>query len=165
MKKLPAYIFLFIFNFVITDRHISAQNLLQYVQPLSGTASATTKAALKHGEGTEQNANTIPAVGMPFGMTQFSPQTRTTEKKCLPPYFYKDNMLTGFRGTHWLSGSCTQDYGSFTIMPVTGKLRTLVNEYALPFTHQNETATPALYQLDLTSANLSVEITATLVWR
>jgi hypothetical protein len=75
---------------------ITAQNLLQYVQPLSGTASATTKAALKHSEGTEQNANTIPAVGLPFAMTQFSPQTRTSEKKCLPPYFIRIVCLPVF---------------------------------------------------------------------
>jgi predicted alpha-1,2-mannosidase len=71
-------------------------------------------------------------------------------------------MLTGFRGTHWLSGSCTQDYGSFTIMPVTGKLKTVVKDYAVPFLHQNEIATPAYYKIDLPSSHLSVEMTATL---
>ena len=102
-----------------------SQNLLQYVQTLSGTAPATTVAALKHSEaGSEKNANTIPAVGLPFAMTQWTPQTRGTEDKCVPPYFFADSLLSGFRGTHWLSGSCTQDYGSFTIMPLTGTLET-----------------------------------------
>ena len=127
----------------------SAQDLLKYVQPFSGTASATTVSAKKHSEtgGTEQNANTIPAVTLPFAMTQWTPQTRTTEVKCQPPYFYKDTKLSGFRGTHWLSGSCTQDYGSFTIMPVAGKLKTLVEDYSLPFSHSNEIASPAYYRL------------------
>jgi len=88
-----------------------AQDLLQYVQPLSGTASSTTTAAQKHSEaGSEMNANTIPAVGLPFGMTQWTPQTRPTETKCIPPYYFKDSLISGFRGTHWISGSCMQDY-------------------------------------------------------
>ena len=141
---------------------LSSQNLIQYVQPLSGTAPSTTTAAVKHSEaGSEKNANTIPAVGLPFAMTQWTPQTRTTEVKCLPPYFYKDNLLSGFRGTHWLSGSCTQDYGSFTIMPVTGKLKTAVKDYAVPFSHENETTTPAYYKLDLPAQHISTELTAT----
>ena len=51
--------------------NLSAQNLLRYVQPLSGTAPATTISAIKHSEagGTETNANTIPAVTLPFAMT------------------------------------------------------------------------------------------------
>src|SRR3954470_10087780 len=94
----------------LCGKYTAAQNLLQYVQPLSGTASSTTLTALKHSEaGSEQNANTIPAVTLPFAMTQFTPQTRLTENKCIPPYFYKDSLFTGIRATHWISGSCTQD--------------------------------------------------------
>lgn len=141
----------------------NAQNLLQYVQPLSGTASSTTTAAQKHSEaGSEKNANTIPAVCMPFGMTQFTPQTAATETKCIPPYFYKDKALSGFRATHWISGSCMQDYGSFTVMPITGKLRTALNEYATPFSHDDETATPAYYKINLPAAHITAELTATL---
>ena len=139
----------------------SAQNLIQYVQPLSGTASSTTLSALKHIEASsEGNANTIPAVGLPFAMTQWTPQTRQTENKCIPPYFYKDSLLSGFRGTHWLSGSCTQDYGSFTVMPVYGKLVTDANDYSILFSHQDETASPAYYRL--TTQNITTEITSTL---
>jgi predicted alpha-1,2-mannosidase len=136
--------------------------LLQYVQPLSGTASATTISAIKHSEagGTEANANTIPAVTLPFAMTQWTAQTRTTEVKCQPPYYYKDSLLSGFRGTHWLSGSCTQDYGSFTIMPVAGELKTTLKEYAVPFSHQNEITTPAYYKL--TAGSITTEVTSTL---
>ncbi len=137
----------------------AAQALWEYVQPLSGTAVATTPAARKHGEGTEQNANTIPAVGLPFGMTQWTPQTQPTENKCIPPYFYKDSLLNGFRGTHWISGSCTQDYGSFSIMPVAGALRT--QGYALPFSHAGETTGPAYYKIKLPAAHLTAELTAT----
>lgn len=142
---------------------LTAQNYVKYVQTLSGTAPSTTTSALKHSEaGSEKNANTIPAVTLPFAMTQWTAQTRQTEIKCQPPYYYKDNLLTGFRGTHWISGSCTQDYGSFTVMPVTGSLKTLAKDYAVPFTHENETTGPANYQLELPSAHLRAELTATL---
>jgi predicted alpha-1,2-mannosidase len=145
---------------VAFTNNIIAQNLVQYVQPLSGTAPSTTINAVKHSEaGSEKNANTIPSVGLPFAMTQFTPQTRLTENKCIPPYFYKDSLLNGFRATHWLSGSCTQDYGSVTIMPVTGKLKTGVT---VPFSHDNETASPHYYRLDLPAMHLTTEITSTL---
>ena len=140
---------------------VPAQNLIQYVQPLSGTASSTTTSALKHSEaGSEGNANTIPSVGLPFAMTQWTPQTRTAENKCIPPYFYKDSLISGFRGTHWLSGSCTQDYGSFTIMPVVGTLQTNPLKYAGHFSHSNEMTTPAYYKL--ATQNFVTEITSTL---
>lgn len=145
--------FCFLFEKAIT------QNLVQYVQPLSGTAPSTTISALKHSEaGSEKNANTIPAVCLPFGMTQWTAQTRFTENKCIPPYNYSDSLFSGFRGTHWISGSCMQDYGSFTIMPVVGKLKT--SNYATSFSHKEETATPSYYRLNLPS--LTSEITSTL---
>ncbi|MBO9153470.1 GH92 family glycosyl hydrolase [Chitinophaga sp. GCM10012297] len=135
-------------------------SLLRFVQPLIGTAASTTVASAIHGKGTEQYANTIPAVGVPFGMTQWTPQTRTSEQKCRPPYQYKDSLLSGFRGTHWLSGSCTQDYGSFTVMPVTGRLRLNVSDYATPFSHDEEYAAPHYYSVKLNEYNLLAEITA-----
>ncbi|MDP4285067.1 MAG: GH92 family glycosyl hydrolase [Bacteroidota bacterium] len=154
-------IILYFFFYLFILKAGTSQNLIQYVQPLSGTASSTTASALKHSEaGSEGNANTIPSVGLPFAMTQWTPQTRTGENKCVPPYFYKDSLLSGFRGTHWLSGSCTQDYGSVTIMPVTGNLRTTAKEYEIPFSHNNEIATPAYYQL--TTQDIITEITSTL---
>ncbi|MEO7312322.1 MAG: GH92 family glycosyl hydrolase [Chitinophagaceae bacterium] len=141
----------------------TAQSLISYVQPLAGTAGATTMAAQKHSEaGSEKNANTIPAVGLPFGMTQWTPQTSLTENKCIPPYFYKDKLLRGFRGSHWLSGSCTQDYGSVTLMPITGKLRTTADTYSASFSHSDETATPAYYKLELPAQHITTEMTATL---
>lgn len=146
--------------FIVVKASFS-QSLIQYVQPLSGTASSTTISALKHSEtGSEGNANTIPSVCLPFAMTQWTPQTRTTENKCIPPYFYKDSLLSGFRGTHWLSGSCTQDYGSFTIMPVIDKLKTDVKDYSISFSHHDEISTPAYYKL--TTQNIVTEISSTL---
>lgn len=148
--------------FVVLVHKTSAQNLVQYVQPLAGTASATTISAVKHSEagGTEARANTIPAVTLPFAMTQWTAQTRLTEKKCVPPYSYRDYLLTGFRGSHWISGSCTQDYGSFTIMPVAGHLKTSAKEYVVSFSHEDEITSPAYYKL--TAGSVATEITSTL---
>lgn len=157
MKRIAAT-----FLLALTTVGARPQALIDYVQPLAGTAASTTVSASKHSEaGSEKNANTIPAVGRPFGMTQWTPQTRTTEMKCVPPYYYKDSTLSGFRGTHWISGSCMQDYGSFTLMPVTGRLKTKVNDYSIPFLHQHETATPAYYKIDLPTAHLTTELGAT----
>lgn len=135
--------------------------LLAYVDPFTGTSKSTTLTALAHGAGTEQLANTIPAVGTPFGMTQWTPQTRLTEQKCVAPYYYTDSLFTGFRGTHWLSGSCTQDYGSMTVMPVCGELKTTPDGYASTFSNTGETASPACYSTLLGKDKIHAAITAT----
>ena len=138
-----------------------SKKILDYVDPLVGTAASTTASALKHGECGEQRANTIPAIGLPFGMTQWTPQTRTTEEKCLPPYLYRDTLINGFRGTHWLSGSCVPDYGSVTIIPVTGSLKTKPAAVAMPFSHADEITRPDYYAVRFPQHHLTTEITAT----
>lgn len=164
MNRLTKYIFFY--GILILSPLISLgqlQDLVKYVQPLAGTAASTTISALKHGdEGTEKYANTIPAVGLPFGMTQWTPQTQTSELKCLPPYLHKDKLLSGFRATHWISGSCTQDYGSFTFMPITGTLKTQPSAYKTRFSHRDEQSTPYYYSLKLPDYQLTTEMTATL---
>ena len=114
MKLLQTLLLLF----SITITAINSQSLINYADPLIGTAPTRAASALRHIDpGTEETGQTIPAVGRPFGMTQWTPETRTTELKCVSPYFYNDKYITGFRGSHWMSGSCTQDYGSMTLMP------------------------------------------------
>jgi len=140
----------------------SAQELSKYIQPFSGTAAATTPAALKHGEGFSLYANTIPAVTLPFAMTQWTPQTQITENKCVPPYYYKDDSFSGLRGSHWLSGSCTQDYGSFTVMPISGQLHTDPAVYAAKFSHDDETSSAYQYSIDLKKYNITAAVTSTL---
>ncbi|MFO7723347.1 MAG: GH92 family glycosyl hydrolase [Bacteroidales bacterium] len=139
----------------------TSQPPIQYVNTLIGTAPATTESAKKHSEaGSELRGQTFPAVGRPFGMTQWTPETRTTEDKCVSPYYYNDRHITGFRGSHWMSGSCTQDYGSATLMPfTTGRSDTLTVKPVSRFNHKNETATPAYYRLTLDSYNIVAELT------
>jgi len=138
------------------------QDLIKYVQPMAGTASATTASALKHGSVLANYANTIPAVTLPFAMTQWSPQTQTSETKCVAPYYYQDKFFNGIRGSHWLSGSCTQDYGSFTIMPISGKLQTAVTNYQTVYTHNEESSAPNEYRIDLKQYQLKASVTSTL---
>ena len=99
--------------------------------------------------GTAGDGQTFPAVGVPFGMTNWSPQTRDGETKCIAPYYEKDTSLQGFRASHWMSGSCTQDYGSVTVMPVTGTLVTDAAGRASGFQHSRETMKPYRYQVTL----------------
>ncbi len=134
---------------------------LNHVNPLIGTATSTTESALRHSHaGTELRGQTFPAVGVPFGMTQWTPQTNASEKKCLPPYQYEDSLIQGFRGSHWMSGSCTQDYGSLTLMAMQGNLKTHPEERASAFSHAQETATPSYYSVLLEDDGIQAEVTA-----
>lgn len=134
---------------------------LDYVETRIGTAPATTESAGKHSEaGSELKGQTIPAVGMPHGMTQWTPQTRSTETKCIAPYYYADPSFQGFRGTHWLNGSCVQDYGTFTVMPVAGELIVNPEKRASKFRHETEVATPAYYSVLLDDYQINAEVTA-----
>jgi predicted alpha-1,2-mannosidase len=137
-----------------------AQVPLKYVDPMIGTGVAKTLSAVRHSEtGSENKGQTYPAVGRPFGMTQWTPETGTTENKCLSPYYYNDKFITGFRGSHWMSGSCTQDYGSMTLMPfTTGKPDTLAHNPVSKFSHKNEISTPAYYSVLLDNSGILAEL-------
>ena len=111
--------------------------------------------------GTAHDGQTYPVVGMPFGMTGWTPETQATEDKCLSPYYYKESKLTGFRGSHWLSGSCTQDYGSVTLMPVTDALKATPAARASQFSHNSEIMSPAYYSVFLQDYQTKVELTGT----
>ncbi|RIJ46464.1 glycoside hydrolase family 92 protein [Maribellus luteus] len=134
---------------------------VDYVNPLIGTAPSTTLSALKHSEKKESNAQVVPCVSTPFGMTNWTPQTKSTETKCDAPYYYTDSIITGFRGSHWLSGSCVQDYGSFSLMPVFGDFKCLPEERGTKYSHDAEQATPYSYQVYLNEYHTNVEMTAT----
>lgn len=136
-------------------------DLAQYVNPLIGTAKTTTIAGLRHGGGSELNAQVQPSVTVPFGMTNWSPQTNNVETKCTSAYYYKDSVITGFRGSHWLSGSCSQEFGSFAIMPVSGKLVCNPDRRGSVYSHNDETATPYYYKINLPDYNVITEMTAT----
>src|SRR6187551_2407511 len=83
-------------------------NLVDLVNPLMGTQS---KFSLSAG-------NTYPAIAMPWGMNFWMPQTGKMGDGWA--YTYDGTKIKGFKQTHqpspWMN-----DYGQFSIMPITGK--------------------------------------------
>lgn len=135
--------------------------LQSFVNPLIGTAHSKTKAARLFGKGTEELGQTLPAVLEPNGMNFWTPQTRDTEQKCIAPYYYADSLLQGFRNSHWIVGGCTQDYGSMTLMPLFGSLRTTPELRAVTFSHDDERATPSEYSVAYNDGGTRVTVNMT----
>src|SRR3569833_1935083 len=102
------------------------------VNPLIGTK----KSAIGYG-------GTMPFVTPPFGMTDWTPQTRQN-KISVTSYNYDDPTISGFIGTHqpaiWMG-----DYGYVTIVPQIGALKTSPEERKMPYSHAEETAAPDYY--------------------
>jgi putative alpha-1,2-mannosidase len=100
--------------------------------------------------------NTAPLIGPPFAHTPWSPQTRDSENKCQSPYYYFDNYWQGLRRTHWMSGSCTIDYGSATIIPsTTANLKESLSLHKL--NHNAEVSSPSYYRIMLDESSLLIE--------
>ena len=137
----------------------AAQSPLELVETRIGTAPSLTKTAGLFGKKTEEFGQCIPAVLEPHGMNFWTPQTRDTERKCVSPYYYNDTTLQGFRNSHWLVGGCTQDYGSMTLMPLYGTLRTSPQARASRTDHAYEISTPAYYSNRLLSEGITAELT------
>jgi predicted alpha-1,2-mannosidase len=109
--------------------------------------------------GTANDGLTYPATGLPFAMTQWTPQTREGNVKCVPPYFGADTRIQGFRGSHFPSGSCTQDYGSVTLMPISGALKLDATKRASSFDRSSEKMTPYRYAVTLKDYGIDAEVT------
>ncbi len=157
--KVSTYIFILLGIFAVSCNETPDIQRLKYIDTRVGTAPSITKTAGKFGKKTEEFGQTIPAVLEPHGMNFWTPQTQDTEKKCIAPYYYRDTLLQGFRASHWIVGGCTQDFGSFTIMPLSEKLRLQPTERATSFSHKDETATPAYYAVRLPNEKILAEMT------
>jgi predicted alpha-1,2-mannosidase len=127
------------------------KDALSYVNPLVGTQ----KSAIGYG-------GTMPFVTPPFGMINWTPQTRQN-KISVVSYNYDDTRISGFIGTHqpaiWMG-----DYGYVTVIPQVGKLRTTPEARELAYSHASETARPDYYRVSLdagTDRQIQAEMTAT----
>ena len=129
----------------------------KYVDPLIGTDIRIVQGKDKNS--TEERGQIMPAVGVPHGMTNWVAQTQATEQKCHPPYYYFQDAIQGFRASHWMNGSCTQDYGSVTIMTLCNKLETDPVKRSSSFDHTKEIATPSYYSVDLNDYGIHAELT------
>jgi predicted alpha-1,2-mannosidase len=121
---------------------------VEWVNPLMGTES---KPSLSNG-------NTYPAVGVPWGMNLWSAQTGTMGDGWM--YTYTTDRIRGFKQTHqpspWMN-----DYGQFSIMPVTGELKFNQNDRASWFSHKTEISKPYYYSVYLADADVTAELTPT----
>ncbi|NPD45482.1 GH92 family glycosyl hydrolase [Lentimicrobium sp. S6] len=117
--------------------------------------------------GTGGHGHTYPGATTPFGMVQLSPDTRIDDWDGCSGYHYSDSQILGFSHTH-LSGTGVGDYGDIRLMPTVGdlKLRPGTKEnteegYISKFSHDNEKAAPAFYQVLLDDYQIDVQLTAT----
>ena len=135
--------------------------LLLAVAAYAGNPAMTPADLVNPMIGTAGDGQTFPATGVPFGMTQWTPQTRDGETKCIAPYYAKDSRIQGFRGSHFLSGSCTQDYGSVTIMPIAGELKLDAAARASAFRRDAEQMRPYRYDVSLDDYKIRASVAAT----
>jgi putative alpha-1,2-mannosidase len=121
---------------------------VQYVNPLIGTNERVISGVGKF-ELTDRG-KTYPLVGVPNGMNNWTPQTLEGERKNYPPYYYGDKGV---------QGSAVKDYGTFTIMPVSGQLITGAKDRASAFSHDKEVSSPMYYSVFLERYKVLAELT------
>ncbi|CAN5522072.1 GH92 family glycosyl hydrolase [soil metagenome] len=118
------------------------------VNPLMGTQSSFELSA----------GNTYPAIALPWGMNFWSPQTGKMGDGWM--YSYNANKIRGIKQTHqpspWIN-----DYGSFSLMPVTHLNQFTEEARASWFSHKAETAKPYYYSVFLADHNANAEVTPT----
>ena len=109
--------------------------------------------------GTGGHGHTFPGATVPFGMVQFSPDTRMNDWDGCSGYHTSDNTILGFSTTH-LSGTGCSDYGDFRFMPVVG-IGNISKDLGFPsaFQHENEDAKAGYYAVLLDDYNTKVELT------
>ena len=145
--KIKSLIFFGLIHYCIS---INAQvkEPVEYVNPLMGTQSLHNLS----------NGNTYPAICRPWGMNFWTPQTGKMGDGWA--YTYTAEKIRGFKQTHqpspWMN-----DYGQFSIMPVTGKLAFTEDERASWFSHKAEVSKPYYYSVYLADHNVTTEITTT----
>lgn len=147
MKKINLTGFLYLLGIFIT---LNARSFapVDHVNTLVGTDS---KYELSTG-------NTYPAIALPWGMNFWSPQTGKMGDGWM--YTYGADKIRGFKQTHqpspWMN-----DYGQFSLMPLTGKPIFDEEERASWFSHKAEVAKPHYYKVYLADHDVTAEITPT----
>ena len=121
---------------------------LDYVNTLMGSDS----------EFRLSSGNTYPAIALPWGMNFWTPQTNKMGDGWI--YSYDAHKIRGFKQTHqpspWIN-----DYGQFSLFPITGELKIKGTDRASWFSHKAEIAKPHYYKVYLADYDVSTEITPT----
>ncbi len=145
MCKLLLSILLFLTTDICTAENLQP---VDYVSTLVGTES---KYSLSNG-------NTYPAIAMPWGMNFWTPQTGRNGDGW--QYSYQADKILGFKQTHqpspWIN-----DYGAFSIMPITGNASLDDEKRGSWFSHKTEIARPYYYKVYLADYDIVVEIAPT----
>lgn len=140
-------IFAFSFQTLPAQNQVATQ-WVDYVNPLMGTDS---KPSLSNG-------NTYPAIGRPWGMNLWTPQTGKNGNGW--QYTYTADKIQGFKQTHqpspWMN-----DYGMFSLMPVTGRAVADQEKRASWFSHKTEVVTPYYYSVYLADHDVTTELSPT----
>ena len=157
----PGYVFkrgtaacalaLLCFSLPIATARAATPTPIDWVNPYIGTA----------GTGSEYGG-TMPLVTTPFGMTNWTAQTRQNHVS-VSPYNYADTHIEGFIGTHqpaiWMG-----DYGYVTLMPELDDAKYTPQTRRLPFLRKEEAASPAYYAVTMQAGSgrsIRTEFTAT----
>ncbi|HVB26625.1 MAG TPA: GH92 family glycosyl hydrolase [Mycobacteriales bacterium] len=133
---------------VALPRSLADGDPVSAVNPLSGTAGAG-----------------FPFVGamVPFGMIQAGPDTGVpgqADPINYTGYAYQDSTVRGFSLTHF-SGAGAHLAGDVSFLPTTGPIiSTDPDQYASPFSHAAETASPGFYRVRLAAYGTTVAVTA-----
>jgi len=107
--------------------------------------------------GTAASGHTYPGATLPFGFVQVSPDTGNAGWDYCSGYRHEDSEIIGFSHTH-LSGTGWMDLGDVLLLPFTGDV--LQKQYISKFSHQEETARPGYYSVQLKDYGVKVELTA-----
>lgn len=148
MKRTFHFFLIFVLSCSMAGSAIAQKKMepVDYVNILVGTQS---KFELSNG-------NTYPAVALPWGMNFWTPQTGKMGDGW--QYRYDADKIRGFKQTHqpspWIN-----DYGQFSIMPMTGKPEFDQDKRASWFSHKAEIAKPYYYRVYLADYDITTEIT------
>ena len=108
-------------------------------------------------------ANNFPGATVPFGFVRLSPDTISTAGKRASNssgYYYSDPILAGFSHTR-LVGTGATDGGSFLVVPANdSNAKSRRRGLNVRYSHQNETAFPGYYGVNLSEEGITAELTA-----
>ena len=127
---------------------VRAVDYADYVNPLMGSLSTFELST----------GNTYPAIARPWGMNFWTPQTGKMGDGW--QYTYTATKIRGFKQTHqpspWIN-----DYGQFSIMPMTSRAEFDEDKRGSWFAHKGEIAKAYYYKVYLAEYDVVTEITPT----
>ena len=139
-----------------TGLHAEPANdrLVNLVNPFIGTGPVNASSL---------SGNNFPGATTPFGFVQLSPDTEDAPHGVCSGYDYNDKMIYGFSHTH-LSGTGISDLFDVLVMPATGSLdiksSNTFKAFRSSFKHNQESASPGYYQVNLLDYKVNAELTA-----